>query len=401
MSYLIIIIHAYQNPDDLRRCLKSLNDTLYMKTNDVLIVDNSFEEWAKKANSEIAGQFKNFNINYLGQAEWELFVSSSALITQQEKNVLSASVLGEKGWSTHHSRNVGMMYAYHMYPDAKYSFNLDQDIILPRDIKIDMMSGDILGCTQISGCPDLSRLEWIGFYQIYLTKILNVPLQRYAADYAWRMAHENEFSVVENIVNTYTDFKTEALLPGSLDQVINFVQREEYYGACYVSLTGNAKTMVPKWYDNDWFFFRQTRQNKDVVKFLPACVHHASVRKTINNKYGYEVEEYGKIVNDIFDMIAENGEFQQDMFEQAIAKRLVIIDGELEINKRLRDADTSRKYAVCLDDIRSHIIHLKEYVVSLRADEILKDISAYSDVAGFWKSAVSEANARGQSQDAA
>jgi hypothetical protein len=317
----------------------------------------------------------------LSQKEWESLQTSavSKKSNEQLRHWMSKMRLGQTGWNVHSARNIGMIAAALLYQDVSHVLNFDSDIVVPPGFRLKAERLPSFSCCQISGCPDLSRLEWI---ELFCCTNARGPrfLNRDADNYVGRLISQNESSALEALLKQFTDLFPDDFTPVAEQQFVKIPQREEYYGACYLlSVDRFWKSPVPPWFDNDWSFFSSIRMNKEIIEFLPICVEHAASRKTILCQESLRHEEYGKLLHH-----ASNNGGARPSCNNARTFRLMEVHRITLLAKQV-SAGMEKSDAESIGSVLQSLDRLRNYLDRLSIDHAARTLSAYAEEATSWR----------------
>jgi len=383
-EHFVIVIHTFNSEDNLRRLLESIQNNPELCRTQVLIVDDSTATSSVVTNRKTADSLDLYT-TIVSRSEWEILKSKwfeEYSFSPAAADLLASLTLGEEGWNVHNARNISMLLAASLFHGVFYAFNLDDDIVIPPDFSLDNIGTGNLSCVKIRGCPDFSRLEWIGVYLRHLCKGFQISPAHRRKGYIERVVQTLPSDALAAILKKYTDF---VVLP-SLGKTTWFPQREEYYGACFISNLGRIGDVAfPAWFDNDWFYF-QHRRGEGRVRFEDRYVIHESKQKCILSRKWLEFEEDGKITNAIFDLPIVTSED----FQHVINYRLELISDDTSLTTSLLDKVQSKELSQQLTNVLNSLRLLHEHVVSQELDHHLADIDDFQVRSGNWKELVNQ-----------
>lgn len=384
-KHFVIAIHTFNSEDNVLRLLRSIQNNPELCRNQILIIDDSTAPASVAGNRKAAASL-DLHTTVLSRSEWEIvknkWVEENSL-SPESADLLASLALGEDGWNVHNARNISMLAAASLIPEVSYSFNLDDDIVIPPDFSLANIATGNLTCVKIRGCPDFSRLEWIGVYLRHLCEGTQVYPARGREGYVERVIQTVPSDMLAAILRKYTDF----VVPSPLtERTPWFPQREEYYGASFISNLGRIGDVAfPAWFDNDWFYFRH-RRGDGKIRFEDQYVIHESKPKCILSRKWLELEEDGKITNSIFDLPHVTSEH----FREAINYRLEIISDGISLAIRLLDQPLGKELNQQLTTVLNSLFLLHEHVSNQRLDQHLADIKDFQERSRNWKKLVNE-----------
>ncbi len=384
-EHFVIAIHTFNSEDNVLRLLQSIQNNPELCRNQILIIDDSTAPASVAGNRKAAASL-DLHTTVLSRSEWEIvknkWVEENSL-SPESMDLLASLALGEEGWNVPNARNISMLAAASLIPGVFYSFNLDDDIVIPPDFSLANIATGNLTCVRIRGCPDFSRLEWIGVYLRHLCKGTQVYSAHGREGYVERVVQTVPSDALAAILRKYTDF---VVPPPFTETTPWFPQREEYYGASFISNLGRiSEVAFPDWFDNDWFYFRH-RRGDGKIRFEDQYVIHESKRKCILNRKWLEFEEDGKITNSIFDLPHVTDEH----FRQAVNYRLEIISDGISLVIRLLDKLDSKELKQQLTEVLHSLSLLHEHVSNQRLDQHLAHIKDFQQRSRNWKALVNE-----------
>lgn len=292
---LTITIHVHERPDELERLLISLNTNPFLHDCPILIINNAHNQHAVNAVTQVAQTQAPKASWLIAQPEWEQLRSEQFSGFDYDTQIwLEHLRLGQAGWAVHAARMVGMLATQVLFPQATRVLHLDSDIILPNDLKLQPQMLPTFTCLQISGCPDLGRLEWIDLLLAWILGPNDAEKQN--KNYVNLLLADKPSETIRQILGQYT----ELMEPSAVHMTHggDLILRHEYHGACYVlspALYGCSS--FPEWYDNDWSFFSIVREGAAPVTFLPQQVIHAASRKLVLCQRSMLLEEHGNILH--------------------------------------------------------------------------------------------------------
>ncbi len=378
---LSVTIHVHERPDELHRLLDSLGRNHSLKACRCLIVNNASLRRASEAVSRVVRSFAALELTELSQKKWENLQKTvpSKKCNERLRRWMSKMRLGRASWNVHSARNIGMIATALLYRDVSHVLNFDSDVVVPPGFELKAERLPSFSCCQISGCPDLSRLEWIELFCRTISKGPGLA-DKDADNYVGRLISQNDPSALKGLLKRFTDLFPDDRTPVAKRNFAKIPQREEYYGACYLlSVDRFWQSPVPSWFDNDWSFFSSIRTNEEIVEFLPVRVGHAASRKTILCPECLRHEEYGKLLHH-----ASNSGDARPSCNNARRFRLMEVH---RITLLAEEVSTGmeRSNSESIDNVLKSLEGLRNYIDGLSIDGPEKALSDYAEDATDWR----------------
>ncbi len=288
------------------------------------------------------------------------FSSNYRIVVVDKKVVESLNIplkLGPSYWNLGGARNVGLFFSLAFSDKSTFSCFFDDDIIIES-------VGDLIeynlkfGKINISGCPDLSRLEWLELYLKYKSGF-NVLENPYIEELYSQLSGS-----VSSLILRYTD-----LIDEKESNISNISQREELSGGAFICTNQYlGEFFFSNWFDEDWLFFDLIRKNFNTTSnFTGLIVKHNSRKKEILSQESLRFEEVGKIITNTIKYKSPNISLSESLFNE-IQKRKIILNKI--INKYLTLEGCS--------DIVISLNNLLTFLSDLNVLELINKIEEYN-----------------------
>ncbi|KZL05060.1 hypothetical protein [Pseudovibrio sp. Ad26] len=384
MTELTITIQVYEDAAHLERLLHSIEDSPLLRNCQVLIVNNSYNQQPRKEVNYIAESSNLISIKCFDASSWaHVRDLVSSRISKPAEYWISKLCLGNPGWSAHHGRMIGMLLTRIFFPEALRTLHLDADIVIPYDLNLKLDELPPFTCFGLSGCPDLSRLEWIEF-----AALSGLPPTKFnATRYVEKLRCSLKDTEIDAIFDHYTD------LCGCLEDNnlphIKLPTREEFHGATYL-LDPKLFVTAPygEWYDNDWTFFIMNDRTCPSRSFLQESLLHLSRRKKILLTDELQLEEVGKLLHFAALDTGSNTErlrratiHRQSELERV---RLALIEAEGELSQRFGESKSS--------NLLNAVINLEAAIGQLETESLLMQLDRFSLACVHWPEVLSAAD---------
>ncbi|NMB82714.1 MAG: hypothetical protein GYA14_12945 [Ignavibacteria bacterium] len=387
----LIVIHTFNNPKLFLRLLSSINANKETRNNPILILDDSNRNCFSEMNLALLNQYPDILKFYVNKSIWHQI--KNEWISPQIENVkieryLNTIDLGKIGWNIYNARNIGLILSTIFLNNTSFSLSLDQDIIIDNKFSLHNVDNLLLTCTNIRGCPDLSRLEWIGLFLGYLCNMTNFSFTRVFDDYVNKLFWSLPTEHIGIILSRYTQFPILSFCQEKeTTKTMTFPPREEYYGASFI-LSNSAINLYPfsNWYDNDWLFFKSIRGNLHDLHFYQSYVDHEQEKKEINSIKWLEFEETGKILNEIYYELVSRKMLTDNAYENIVNRRINIIENEIRYCKLiLKDGSVDERLLTIINQILSNLQMLKVYVRKLNKTYLESQAKSFIYQIALWR----------------
>lgn len=387
-SHVLIVAHVYENQVELKNLLNSIQENPSLQGLPVLVMNNARNAAASKRISRLCEDILPADSLEVNKYNWPILREEiiNALNDQKTETEewLNQLELGNPGWNVHYARNIGMVIAKTFFSDCTYVLNFDSDIVIPEHFQLNGNFEQFLSAFKIDGCPDMSRLEWIVYYGLFLNLKYRMGLHFTKQLYIFILTEELSLERIASMIATYSNLEIE--FPVEVHDWQVFPTREEYHGASYVMATNKfGECPFPGWYDNDWYFFKELRSHSDIVNFLPQSVVHVSAQKNILDEFFFFFEERGKIINAVYEYVHLQGFNEEQAFHTAIKERKDAIDAIATFLHQLQSDVLSEVEARTLDSFFLYLEKLNRYVQDLDQGELIYEINEHLDFQKSWR----------------
>jgi LmbE family N-acetylglucosaminyl deacetylase len=382
---LVILIVTRNNPSKLKNLLYSVNYNQFLSDANICIIDDSNINKDIVENKKIVQDLKNNKILLINKDTWgyiKLILSKKVKIKRYQF-ILKDLKLGEKYWNTHNTRNIGQIICSLFYRDNNIILSLDGDMIIPKKFyfnknKVNTPLGIVL-----SGCPDLSRLEWIKLYIRYIAKWQYKKNLNGNREYSSFLIDKLSESDTRYILSNYSTLLNDKI---TLDKKIFLPTREELNNGAYLTNLENiTKTMYPSWFDSDWFCFQRLRkQIYYPVKFNNSEIIHDSSKKNPLDKKLLIFEEIGKIITTVLqDQCCGYIPNKTELLKE-IKRREKIINNEIMLLKTLKSNLDNNREIIKISKIIISLQELIKSIKSINLQELINQIKKYESKEKDW-----------------
>jgi len=382
---LIILIVTKNSPSKLKNLLDSINNNSFLLGSNICIIDDSDAQKNILKNQEFANQIKNDKMLLINKNNWSNIkkILLKKIKTKRYISILRGLILGTKYWNTHNTRNIGQIICSLFYKDNPIVLSLDGDMIIPKKFhfkkkQIKAPIGIIL-----SGCPDLSRLEWIKLYTRYIQKQQNNKNPKGYEEYVSLLIKKFDKSDIKYILAKYSTLLNEEI---TINRKMFIKTREELNNGAYLTNLENVtRIMYPTWFDSDWFCFQRLRKHIPYpVKFINSTIIHDSFKKDPLNKELLIFEEAGKIITTILKDKNYGYRPNKNELSQEIKRREKLIIQEIRLLKSSELNSENHKEKRKISRIISLLQELIKSIKSLSFSDIIEQIKQYELKDKYW-----------------
>jgi hypothetical protein len=245
-------------------------------------------------------------------------------------------------------------------------------MVLPYDLqydKISNFSGDLLGFC-FTGCPDFSSLNWISFYQMYLSSLSGIKINFRQNDIKKQFDKINK-KQARALLGTYTDLVTHKKNDKQILNSLELLAREEISGGAFIRGPGLKKhNLYPNTYNEDWIWSHNSRST--IPMFYKTPVEHRSKKRKVLNMNSLKREEIGEI----YETLLTDSYLNQEVSYALKNRNKVMRDTIQNCNKLIKNIDDNdHKKTLIL--IRSLLMHTNEYTKLINVNTINKDIRSF------------------------
>lgn len=351
---MVISIHTKDCKEKLGELFDSLKHNHELSCYPLIIVDTSSRADIVYFNARrYQNNNKLQNVLYVDQYKWtkiRSIIRRENLVDQDFKKLLLKINLGKHAWDISEAKNVSFIISLLLARRNEFCIKLDHDIIIPASFSLPREHGTLLGIN-FSGCPDLSRLEWI---QLYLKTLSNRDDDRIRTEcYVDQCIHHLGRRRILAIINKYTELLA-VPVKQKRNQFCIFLHRSELsWGAFVSSIVNFTKTMSPPWYEEDWFWFQSLRKGKPV--FTDRSVIHNANRKRVLAMADLQREEVGKILTH---PLRESNKLTLNILKSYLRYRLILLEETIDLCSLVYDQNNLE--AGIHDQIRKIATHLQK-----------------------------------------
>ena len=337
-----IIIHTKNRSWTFRKTIESIS-RFYSKDDSVtvIVVDDSSCKISQAENKKILLESNLLKVWYVDSDRWQEVKRLAAFYFFEDENALLDKIsLGEPAWNTHNTRNIGKLLLVST-KIADISLFLDDDMVLLKKLKLpfdfDKSQVPVWGL-KLSGCPDLTRLEWVQLYLASHQKHLYIPNKTdktLDAEYIDCLISELSMEKIYELVIQYTDFSinNKATTKKTLINSDKLPQRLRISGGAYICRVDDADvSSFPMWYNEDWNWFDMIirKYNRDQQfnfklanpVFLDDYIVHNADKKKVLDLDLMLFEEHGKICLKLSKCLAENLELKEEDYSMILQERV-------------------------------------------------------------------------------
>lgn len=389
-SECLIVVYVKENIEELSQLLNSINANSYFSKCNLLVMNNNeddaiMESISKKVKS-ICSNAQEINKKNWPDIRKKIIDSVYKPHNRCNNEMLNLMNLGLPGWNISYARNISLIISSFLYKHCQYIIHFDSDIVISPHLDLTDLFIHELSCFMIDTCPDFSRLEWIVLYAMYINRKYNLSYSFLNHCYCKEIINKISLEDVQILINRFTNEMTVFKEFG--DRSILFPTREEYHGACYiVSKDVNWKEPYPLWFDNDWYVFKNLRNNGP-VQFVDKYVSHVSAKKNVINEMMLIFEEEGKIINDLNYYLLEVKDLDEankiSLCQKSVNNRLLIMKNLIVFFKKailqVEDIIENNELNRLLEVIQT----LEKHVSDINPNRLINILEQFNDFKNAW-----------------
>ncbi len=176
---LLISIITKNDSSKLDRLLDSIFRHPVLNQMQIFILDSSSDKQYILSNQQILNKYPTLTIKIVNKFDWETVKTAftQSLNSSSDFTLLQSFKIGAENYNCPDNRNVQIFLLLYYYPHKKHVLFLDDDMLVTEKFSLSKYHlRDLVGL-KIIGCPDFSRIQWIRFYLLYLSKKHNIKLR--------------------------------------------------------------------------------------------------------------------------------------------------------------------------------------------------------------------------------
>lgn len=367
---MIISIHTYNNHLKLRRLLLSIANCPSLSSAKIYVIDGSSDKTIQLHNHELSKKLSlqgKLEINYVNQKVWNKIRSqiiNTKVFSKKFQEILMSNNLF-KDSHVSDMRNITSIIALTFEGKSDMMIKLDDDMVFPKEFKLNNKKSDLIGIP-IYGSPDFSRLEWLQFYRKNIS-FDSQKDERYTTLVTEKIGNGKSRSLIKDYSDLYIRDDERKL---NSKYNLAYPSREEISGGAYaIKIKLLSLSLSPKWYEEDWYYFKIIRKHVTPSENSLNIGHIAS-NKNILNIDRMKSEEEGKIITHPLRRVDN---LTRDVIQEYVKLRSQLIGSELikfrELSERFRDNPFLYKQ---IKEIINMLSMLETYVENIDIQTLLK-----------------------------